>query len=102
MGVVYAAWDRELDRKVAQKVLHDQFLSRDHQVRLRAEAQAMARIAHPNVVAVYDVGELEQRTCITMEFVAGQSLREWLQVPRGWAAIVKVAAQVARDAAHAG
>src|SRR5687767_10591922 len=57
MGVVYTAYDRELDRKVALKVLH----KAGGDARLLREAQALARLKHPNVVTVYDVGRLEDR-----------------------------------------
>ncbi|MBL9106217.1 MAG: serine/threonine protein kinase [Myxococcales bacterium] len=76
MGLVYAAYDPELDRKIAVKV-----------VRLRSgigpswlirEAQAMARLSHPNVVTVHDVGTIGDAVFIAMEFVEGVTLREWL------------------------
>ncbi|MFO0580306.1 MAG: serine/threonine-protein kinase, partial [Polyangia bacterium] len=82
MGVVYAAYDPELDRKVAIKLLHSD--ANDGQgsqgrARLLREAQAMARLAHPNVVAVYDVGTLGERVFLAMEFVDGCTLTDWLQ-----------------------
>jgi WD40 repeat protein/serine/threonine protein kinase len=78
MGVVYAALDRKLDRKVAIKRL----LSRgtaEHQRRLIDEARAMAKLAHPNVVQVYEIGETNGATFIVMEYVAGLTLRRWLE-----------------------
>ncbi len=103
MGVVWAAYDRRLDRKVALKLLHDRYLGEADQARLAHEARAMARLAHPNVVPVFDVGEREGRTFLTMEFVRGQSLAEYLGTPRAWREIVEVFAAVARGlaAAHA-
>lgn len=82
MGVVYAAYDPELDRKVAIKLLHSE--ANDGQAsqgkaRLLREAQAMARLAHPNVVAVYDVGTLGERVFLAMEFIDGCTLTAWLQ-----------------------
>jgi serine/threonine protein kinase/tetratricopeptide (TPR) repeat protein len=80
MGVVYAAYDPELDRKVALKVLHDHKVGgmpRGRSVMVR-EARAMARVAHPNVVTVHDVDTFGDRTFIAMEFVEGQTLRTWL------------------------
>jgi anti-sigma factor RsiW len=58
MGVVYAAYDPELDRKVALKLLREEMVSRSRELRARMmrEAQALARLSHPNVVAVFDVG----------------------------------------------
>jgi serine/threonine protein kinase/tetratricopeptide (TPR) repeat protein len=81
MGVVYAAWDPKLDRKVALKLLHSD--KKDHGQRLEREAQAMARLTHPNVIAVHDVGELDDRVFVAMEFVEGQTLAEWANLARG-------------------
>src|ERR1043166_6126311 len=82
MGVVYSAHDSELDRKVALKVLGrdggdaaDRTPVRD---RLLREAQAMAQLAHPNVVTVYDVGSIAERVFIAMELVEGMTLARWL------------------------
>ncbi|MCA9674680.1 MAG: serine/threonine protein kinase, partial [Myxococcales bacterium] len=90
MGVVWSAYDRALDRKVAVKLMHDRFLGADEQARLAAEARAMARLSHPNVVAVYDVGERDGRTFLTMELVRGASLRAWLATPRRWREVLDV------------
>ena len=76
-GVVYAAHDPELDRKIAIKVLHAKVV--DAQDRLLNEARAMAKLAHPNVVAVHDVGAFEGHVFVAMEFVAGGTLRAWMQ-----------------------
>ncbi len=73
MGSVFAAWDRELERRVAIKILH----SEDRERFLR-EAQALARLSHPNVVTVYDVESAEGQDFIAMELVEGVSLRRWL------------------------
>src|SRR5262245_43365610 len=69
MGVVYAAHDPELNRKVALKVLRNDGDAADRPVRdvLLREARAMAQLAHPNVVAVFDVGSVEDRVFIAME-----------------------------------
>ena len=79
MGVVYSAFDPELDRKLALKVLHlgrgDAAATTD---RLRREAQALARLSHPNVVTVHDVGTHAKRVFVAMEFVAGETLRAWI------------------------
>lgn len=86
MGVVYTAWDPELDRRVALKLLHDGARSTSQgRSRLVLEAQALARLAHPNVVAVHDVGTLDDRLWIAMEFVQGATLDRWLRSERrGW------------------
>src|SRR5512140_2598324 len=76
MGVVYAAYDPDLDRRVALKVLRPNLADvspMEMQMRLQREAQAMARLAHPNVVAVHDVGTFRGQVFLTMEFVEGQT-----------------------------
>ncbi len=90
MGVVWRAYNRTLDRKVALKFLHDAYLGAIDQERLAEEARAMARLSHPNVVTVYDIGELDGRTFLTMEFVDGQPLSRWLSRPRAWREVVAV------------
>jgi WD40 repeat protein/predicted Ser/Thr protein kinase len=79
MGVVYAVYDDQLDRKLAVKLLLGS-ASRDPEghVRLLREAQTLARLSHPNVVQVHDVGEWQGRVFLAMEFVRGQTLRRWL------------------------
>jgi eukaryotic-like serine/threonine-protein kinase len=103
MGVVYAAYDPELDRRVAIKLLRPSLLG-DGRPRLVREAQAIARIAHPNVVAVYDVGELDGAVFVAMELVDGQTLSKWLRAkPRTVPEILGVFRQAGRGlaAAHA-
>ena len=77
MGVVYSAYDPQLDRRVALK-LWRAGSGHDAHERLMREAQALARLSHPNVVPVHDVGVLDGRVFIVMEFVVGMSLRAWL------------------------
>ncbi len=80
MGEVFCAYDDQLGRRVAVKLLHPQ--PRDRQGRrhrMRREAQAMARVSHRHVVQVYETGDFEGRTFITMEFVEGQTLERWRQ-----------------------
>ncbi|MCY1075578.1 serine/threonine-protein kinase [Archangium lansingense] len=90
MGEVVAAYDSRLDRRVALKLLRrdwDPGLSQhDLETRMLREAQAMARLSHPHVVAIYDVGTLEDGSIfIAMEMVEGQTLRRWSeQAPRTW------------------
>jgi tetratricopeptide (TPR) repeat protein/predicted Ser/Thr protein kinase len=79
MGVVYAAFDPELDRRVAIK-LWRRAASRDEaQARLAREAKAMARLSHPNVVAVHDDGVVDGRIFLAMELVEGSNLQRWLR-----------------------
>ncbi len=77
MGVVYAAYDTELDRKVAIKLLRGVDKEGAHVTRLRREAQALAKASHPNVVHVYEVGDFREQVFVAMEFVDGVTLRDW-------------------------
>lgn len=79
MGVVYAAYDPELDRKVALKLLHAQTPSRRARNRLLREAKAIAKVTHPNVVTVHDVGTFEGRVFVAMEFIDGVTFRHWVE-----------------------
>ena len=79
LGIVYRARDPFLDREVAIKSLHRDLASRTAGRRIRAEARALARLSHPNIVPIYDVGEREGRTFIVMERIAGRTLRRWLE-----------------------
>jgi serine/threonine protein kinase len=79
MGVVYKAFDPELDRPIALKLLQAADGSEGASERLLREAQALARLTHPNVIAVYDVGMFGGDVFIAMEFVEGQTLREWIK-----------------------
>jgi len=78
MGVVFSAYDPELDRRVALKLLAPDLIEEDARLRLLREAQAMARLSHPNVVPVYDAGTVDGRVFVAMEFVQGVTLRTWL------------------------
>jgi eukaryotic-like serine/threonine-protein kinase len=103
MGVVYAAYDPELDRKVAVKLLRDD-QTRDCGARLLREAQAMARLQHPNVIAVHDVGTLAGRVFVAMEFVEGETLGNFLSSRAlSWRQVVELYVQAGRglQAAHA-
>ncbi|MCA9694763.1 MAG: serine/threonine protein kinase, partial [Myxococcales bacterium] len=83
MGVVYAAYDPNLDRRVALKVLRPKVSASKRgetaRTRLKREAQAMAKLSHPNVVTVYDVGWVGDQIFIAMEFVKGITLTKWMQ-----------------------
>ena len=109
MGVVLAAYDSRLDRRVALKLLRsraweDGGLS-EGQARLVREAQAMARLSHPHVVAVYDAGTLEDGSVyIAMEYVRGRTLRRWCEEPaRSWREVLSAYLASGRGlaAAHA-
>jgi eukaryotic-like serine/threonine-protein kinase len=106
MGVVYAAYDPELDRKVALKLLLNG--ARDRSGRSRAthllrEARAMARLTDPNVIGVHDVGSFEDTVFVAMEFVDGQTLTRWLARDRHpWQDVLDVLIRAGRGlrAAH--
>jgi len=104
MGEVYAAHDPELDRQVAIKLLRGGAASEspDGRTRLMREAQAIARVSHPNVVVVYDVGTLGNRVFIAMELVAGHTLRYWMhERARTWPEVLEVFAAAGRGLAAA-
>jgi hypothetical protein len=106
MGEVYAAHDPELDRTVALKLLRSRgaALPSTGERRLMREAQAVARLSHPNVITVYDVGTHQGRVFLAMEYVEGQTLSSWLaEQPRGQAEIIGLFRDAARGlaAAHA-
>ncbi|MFO0614562.1 MAG: serine/threonine-protein kinase [Polyangiaceae bacterium] len=99
MGVVYAARDPELDRKVAIKLLQI-----DSDASLLAEAKALARFSHPNAVSVYEIGTYAGHPFVAMEHVEGVSLARWLTAePRAWRDVVRVFVGAGRGlaAAHA-
>ncbi|MCA9704930.1 MAG: serine/threonine protein kinase [Myxococcales bacterium] len=108
MGEVFLAYDPELDRRLALKVLRAEETSSryarvDHE-RLRREAQALARLSHPNVVTIYDVGRWRDRTFIVMELIEGIDLGRWLrQQPRSLEEVLPVLVDAGRGlaAAHA-
>ncbi|MBC8069080.1 MAG: serine/threonine protein kinase [Deltaproteobacteria bacterium] len=102
MGVVYSAYDPELDRRVALKLVRpDRWSSRDTRARGRAlaEARAMAKVSHPNVVPVYEIGGLDEGLYVAMELVQGMSVRAWLERPRPWAETAQLFVQLARGLA---
>ncbi|HMY20329.1 MAG TPA: serine/threonine-protein kinase, partial [Polyangium sp.] len=101
MGIVYAAYDRRLDRKIALKMLRPSISAQD---RLVKEAQNLARLSHPNVVVVHDVGQFMGQTYMAMEYVDGLNLRKWKEIERPSAErILDVYLKAARGlaAAHA-
>jgi serine/threonine protein kinase len=105
MGVVLRAYDPELDRRVAIKLLRaERDGDAEAAARIVREAQAMARLAHPHVVPVYEVGAWDGRAFVVMELVDGVTLTAWLAAERrGWREIVAmfVGAGEGLAAAHA-
>jgi tetratricopeptide (TPR) repeat protein/predicted Ser/Thr protein kinase len=107
MGVVYAAYDPDLDRKVALKLMLATGESADLEAgraRLLREAQAMARVSHPHVIPVFEVGTWGEQVFVAMEFVDGGTLRSWLEErPRSWREVLEkfLAAGQGLAAAHA-
>lgn len=106
MGVVYAAYDPELGRKVALKVLRPDPLadspSRGARRRLLREAQALARLSHPHVITIHDVGTLDGEIFLTMEFIEGGTLGGWLAAePRSWRSATELLRQAGEGLAAA-
>jgi tRNA A-37 threonylcarbamoyl transferase component Bud32/tetratricopeptide (TPR) repeat protein len=115
MGVVYAAYDPELDRRVAVKVLHAKGKASTNataRARLLREAKALAKLSHPNVVAIFEVGTVDEQVFIAMEFVKGVTLTRWLREPeeqgdgtvtetRDWKDVLAVFIQAGRGLAAA-
>ena len=100
MGVVFAAYHEGLDRKVALKLVH---AGGEGRAQILREAQALARLSHPHVVQVYEVGEHEDQIFIAMEYVRGETLDAWQQAPgRRLGALMEVYRQAALglQAAH--
>ena len=104
MGIVYAARDIHLGRAVAVKVVGPRIETGSGQGRLVREAQAMAKLRHPNLATVYDIGVSQDRLFVVMELVDGGTVADWLKAePRSWRAILAPYLQAARGlaAAHA-
>lgn len=102
MGEVHAAYDPELDRMVAIKLLRPELSTTKADARLRREARAMAKLSHGNLVTVHDVGVHDGQLFVAMELIDGDTLRGW-QRGRRWREIVAayVAAGRGLAAAHA-
>ncbi len=97
MGVVWVAEDPKLGRTVAIKVLHAQRRrgARTARERLRREALALARLSHPNVVSIYDVGIHEGRVFLAMEHIEGRTLDRWAETEPGLPQVLTVFEQAA-------
>ncbi len=108
MGVVYSAYDPQLDRKVAVKLLrpdvHHGLGAEAATARLLREAQAMAKISDPHVIVVHEVGMLKDRVFVAMEFVDGGTLGNWMHKRPSWREVLEVFARAGAGlaAAHRG
>jgi serine/threonine protein kinase len=104
MGEVYLAYDPQLDRRIALKILHERPGADEARARARLlrEAKSLARLSHPNVVVLHDAGELDGRVFLAMEFVDGETLETWLtRAPRTWREIRDAFLAAARGLAAA-
>ena len=106
MGVVYEAYDPDLDRRCALKVLRPDVAARrglHARSRMLREAQALACLRHPHVTMVYEVGRAKDDVLfIAMELVEGRTVKRWLKArPRSWREIVEVFTQAGRGLAAA-
>jgi tetratricopeptide (TPR) repeat protein len=104
-GVVYEAHDPKLERRVAIKLLRPEacLAAREAADALAREAKTLAKLSHPNVVPVYDVGTHDQQVFIALEYVAGCTMRQWMAQPHTEAEIIEVFVQAGQGlaAAHA-
>ncbi|MCA9720206.1 MAG: serine/threonine protein kinase, partial [Myxococcales bacterium] len=101
MGVVYAAYDNELDRKIAVKLVARGAGKDGGGLRLVREAQAMARVSHPNVINVYDAGTFGRFVFVAMEYVDGHTLAERMAKRPGWREVLEVFRAAGRGLAGA-
>lgn len=100
MADVYRAHDKLLDRSVAVKILRSQFTHDEEFVtRFRREAQAAARVSHPNIVNIYDVGQDGDVYYIVMEYISGETLKE--RIIREKTLDAESALRIAQDIAEA-
>ncbi len=107
MGIVVAAFDPDLDRKVAIKILNgvDGGWNERRTARLQREAKSLARFVHPNVVSVFDVGSYEGSVFVAMEYVQGETLehrmKRWRDDPPPWETVVSIFLQAGEGLAAA-
>jgi len=106
MGIVYDAWDPKLRRRVALKVVRPDRTDGPIDRRLLREARSAAQLKHPNVVTVYEAGEVDELVWIAMEFIDGHTISDWLEAappatPHGWREIVALYIDAGRGLAEA-
>jgi serine/threonine protein kinase/formylglycine-generating enzyme required for sulfatase activity len=105
MGVVYAAFDPDLDRKIALKLLppyHRDSNRVRREERLVREAKAIAKLSHPNIVGIFDVGVHKEQVFLAMEFLGGGTLKRWMTVEkRQWRDTLKIFIEAGRGLAAA-
>jgi eukaryotic-like serine/threonine-protein kinase len=103
MGIVHAGYDDTLDRRVALKLIsHERAASEPARRRLFREAQAMAKLSHPNVVQVFEAGEHEGHVFIAMELVDGRTLRAWnREAAHSWREVLQLFVQIGEGLAAA-
>jgi formylglycine-generating enzyme required for sulfatase activity len=101
-GTVWKAWDTELERVVAVKVPRREHLTPEDVERFRREARAAARLAHPHIVSVHEVGSQDGQSYIVSDFVEGASLQDWIQIHEPThAEAAELVAQLAEALHHA-
>ncbi len=103
MGEVYSAFDPQLDRRIALKILRVTGPESIDGARVLREARSLARLNHPHVVAVYDAGTADDAVYIAMELVDGVTLTQWLRERREWSEVLAIFVEAGRGlaAAHA-
>jgi serine/threonine protein kinase len=101
MGSVFEARDTSLGRTVAIKLLRPGASGEKGRARLLREAQALARLKHPNIVTVFEVGVAGEEVFVAMELVAGGTLREWMVSPHGWREVTDLFLALGRGLATA-
>ena len=99
MGTVHRAFDTTLERDVAVKIVTGFEMETEGRARLLREAKSIAQLNHPNIVTVYDAGEMDKAPFIVMELIEGSSLHE--QPPEDLAALVQTAIQICMALEHA-
>lgn len=101
MASVYSAYDKQLERIVALKMLRAELEVDEVRTRMLREAQAMARLKHEHVVTVYEVGTFDARIFIAMEYVDGATLSAWSKEPRPWRELLRILEAAGRGLAAA-
>ena len=99
MGLVFEGRDTLLDRRVALKLIHPSVSGQIAPARLLREAQALARLSHPNVVTVFEVGIVDENPFIAMELVEGTTLAHWMQDKHAWRDVLDMFIAIGRGLA---